>query len=144
MKRAIPFVVLAALCLFAISSVGQSQEKQSQKQPDRKSLTSNQVLMREKLDHMSEVLEGLTLQNFAQVEAAADKLRMISVATGWHITDQTPRYQSLSKNFQEQAVDLQRHAKEMNTDAATLDLVRLNVTCMQCHQHMREIGARAR
>jgi hypothetical protein len=48
----------------------------------------------------------------------------------------------LSKNFQEVAADLERHAREQNSDAATLDLVRLNVTCTQCHQHMREKAAR--
>jgi hypothetical protein len=69
---------------------------------------------------------------------------MISRATTWHIPDPTPRYERLSKNFQEQAVDLARHAKERNIDAATLDLVRINVTCAQCHQHMREYAARAK
>jgi hypothetical protein len=144
MKRLYFFVLSASLCVFLIASVVQSQEKQGAQQPDRKSLTSNQVLMREKLVHMNDVLEGLTLEQFDQVDAAAEKLRMISVATGWHVSDQTPRYQRLSKNFQEQAIDLKRHAQEKNTDAATLDLVRLNLTCTQCHQHMRELATRGR
>ena len=93
---------------------------------------------------MNRVLEGLTLDRFDQVESAADTLRMISIATSWHISDPTPRYDLLKKNFQEQAVDLQRHAKEKNVDAATLDLVRLNITCAQCHQHMRENAPRAK
>ena len=75
---------------------------------------------------------------FDQVEESAKTLGMISQAASWHIVDPTPRYERLSKNFQEQTADLERHAKEQNVEAATLDLVRINVTCTQCHQHMRE------
>lgn len=112
-----------------------AQERQVTKPSD---LTSNQVLMRDKLKQMDRVLEGITLDKFDQVEDAAKTLRMISKATSWHVSDPTLRYNLLSKNFQEVAVDLERHAKEHNADAATLDLVSMNVTCAQCHQHMRE------
>jgi hypothetical protein len=130
-----------AMCLFTICSVGKSQDP---KTSDTKKLTSNQVLMRDKLVQMNRILEGLTLDKFDQVGESAKTLRMISRAASWHIADPTPRYELLSKNFQEQAVDLERHAKERNIDAATLDLVRINVTCAQCHQHMRENTARAK
>jgi hypothetical protein len=63
---------------------------------------------------------------------------MISRATSWHIAEPTAKYQRLSKNFQEQARDLERHAREKNPEAATLDLVRMNISCTDCHQHMRE------
>ena len=124
-----------AVCLLIISSVGKSQERKTGKS---KELTSNQMLMRDKLVQMNRILEGLTLDKFDQVEESAKTLGMISRATSWHVADPTPRYERLSKNFQEQAVDLERHAKQRNIDAATLDLVRINVTCAQCHQHMRE------
>ena len=87
---------------------------------------------------MNGILEGLTLSKFDEVRESAKTLKMISRATSWHVSDPTPRYERLSKNFQEQATDLERHASEGNTDAAILDLVRMNVTCTQCHQHMRE------
>ncbi len=106
--------------------------------------TSNQLLMRDKLVQMNRILEGLTLNKFDEVKEGAKTLGMISKATSWHVSEPTPRYQRLSKNFQEQATDLERHANERNTDAATLDLVRMNVTCTQCHQHMRENADRRR
>jgi hypothetical protein len=135
MKLFVLSITLAAVCLLVISSVGKSQEQKTGKS---KELTSNQMLMRDKLVQMNRILEGLTLDKFDQVEESAKTLGMISRATSWHIADPTPRYERLSKNFQEQADDLERHAKERNIDAATLDLVRINVTCAQCHQHMRE------
>lgn len=124
-----------------LASAGQSGETNTEKS---KELTSNQVLMRDKLVQMNRVLEGITLDNFAQVEESAELLGMISKATSWHINDPTPQYKRISANFQEQAADLERHAKERNTEAATLDLVRMNITCTQCHQHMREVAVRLR
>ncbi len=128
-------VIVAYLSIFAITTEGEAQK------PEVNKLRSNQVLMRDKLKQMNLVLEGLTLDNFKQVEESADTLSMISRATTWHISQPTPRYNRLSKNFQEQAADLKRHAKEKNLEAATLDLVRMNVTCTQCHEHIRERNA---
>jgi hypothetical protein len=44
----------------------------------------------------------------------------------------------MSKNFQEQAADLERHAKEKNLDMAGLDYMRISLTCIQCHKYMRD------
>lgn len=107
-------------------------------------LSSNQLLMRDKLKHMNGILEGLTLNSNEKVAENAKLLAMISRATSWHVPDPTPKYQRLSKNFQEQAKDLERHALEGNVEAATLDLVRMNVTCTDCHQHMHEQKGRSR
>jgi hypothetical protein len=131
-------VTLVAALVLVTSSVGKPQDQKAGKS---KQLTSNQVLMRDKLVQMNRILEGITLNDFEEVKDGAKTLGMISKAASWHIADPTPRYERLSKNFQEQAADLERHANERNTDAATLDLVRMNVTCTQCHQHMRESSA---
>jgi hypothetical protein len=120
-------------------AVGVAQEKAADK-PE--TLRSNQVLMRNKLVQMNAILEGITLDRSEQVVESAKTLNMISRATSWHIVDPTPRYKRLSKSFQEQATDLERHAKEKDFEAATLDLIRLNVTCTHCHQHMRKLAAR--
>ncbi len=125
--------VFAGLCFSAAAVESQEPPEETQKP------TSNQLLMREKIAQMSHVLEGITTAEFAQVEKSAQTLRDISKATSWHINDPTPQYRRLSRNFQEQATDLARHAKERNVEAATLDLVRLNLTCTQCHQHMRDL-----
>jgi Tfp pilus assembly protein FimV len=133
--RSFAYCSLACACWLTYVSFGQSQDKKAE-QP--KNLTSNQALMRDKLAQVNRVLEGITLDDFEQVKESAQTLRMISRATSWHIVDQTPQYKRLVKNFQEQATDLERHAEERNVEAATLDLVRMNITCTHCHQHMRE------
>jgi hypothetical protein len=141
MRYVVLSITLAAVFLLVVFSVGKSQD---QRTGPPTALTSNQVLMRDKLVQMNRILEGLTLDKFDQIEASAERMRMISIATSWHISDPTPRYERLNKNFQEQTADLKRHAGERNVDAATLDLVRLNLTCAQCHQHMRENATRGR
>lgn len=125
-------------CCTAVFLTGQAQNSK----PPKKDPTSNQLLMRDKLTQIGQVLEGVTLDDYEQVKEGAQILRQISKATSWHIVDQTPQYQRLLKNFQEQAADLERHAGERNAEAATLDIVRMNITCTHCHQHMRDIGAR--
>jgi len=130
---------MVAIFVLVISSIGKSQDQRTDKS---KKLTSNQMLMRDKLVQMNRILEGITLDKFEQVQESAETVGMISQATSWHIIDPTPQYKRISKNFQEQAADLERHAKERNVEAATLDLVRMNITCTQCHQHMREDAAR--
>ncbi|MDP1560409.1 MAG: hypothetical protein Q8M16_03335 [Pirellulaceae bacterium] len=115
-----------------------AQDKTQEQEKPQPGLTSNQALMRDKLKHMSQILSGLTMDNFDQVAESGLTLAMISRATSWHIPEPTPKYQRLSKNFQEQAKDLERHALEKNIEAATLDLVRMNISCTECHQHMRE------
>ena len=139
MRNFILFTTLAAMFVLVIPSVGKTQDQKTDKSNE---LTSNQMLMRDKLVQMNRVLEGITLDKFDQVEESGKMLRIISRATSWHIVDPTPQYKRMSMNFQEQAADLERHAKERNIEAATLDLVRMNVTCTQCHQHMREVAAR--
>lgn len=132
--------VAAALTGLVFASAVESQDQQAKKQKD----PSNQLLMRDKLIQMNRVLEGITLDDFDQVEQSAKTLGMISKATSWHIVDQTSQYKRLSKNFQEQASDLERHAREKNEEAVTLDLVRMNITCTHCHQHMRGEAGRSK
>jgi hypothetical protein len=139
MRRAVLCCSLLAVFLGFCSAIGIAQEKGKDK---AEKLRSNQALMRNKLVQMNLILEGITLDKFEQAEKSAETLKMISRAASWHIVDPTPRYKRLSTNFQEQAADLERHAREQNVEAATLDLVRINVTCTQCHGHMREIAAR--
>jgi hypothetical protein len=141
MRRAVQCCSLLAVFLAVCSAIGIAQEKARDKSGQ---LRSNQALMRNKLVQMNLILEGITLDNFGQAEKSAETLKMISRAASWHIVDPTPQYKRLSMNFQEQAADLERHAKEKNVEAATLDLVRINVTCTHCHQHMREIAAARR
>jgi hypothetical protein len=109
---------------------GKVQQKQSV-------VTSNMAMMREKLNYANKALEGLSLEDFGKLAESAQKMRMLSRAASWHVID-SDEYARYSKNFQEEAADLERHAKAKNLEAASLDYMRITMTCVQCHKHVRE------
>ena len=109
-----------------------------QAQEKKPVVTSNQVLMRDKLSYANKALEGLSLEDFDQIAESAKMMRMISRAASWHVIDSV-EYARYSKNFQEEAADLERHAKDKNLDAAALDYMRITMTCVQCHRHLRVV-----
>jgi hypothetical protein len=109
-----------------------------QAQEKKPVITSNQVLMRDKLSYANKALEGLSLENFDQIAESAKMMRMISRAASWHVVD-SDEYARYSKNFQEEAADLERHAKDKNLEAAALDYMRITMTCVQCHKHLRTV-----
>jgi hypothetical protein len=126
-------VVVAVAVVGWAALAGRTQTKA----PPKPEPTGKQVLMRDKLTHAKDVLEGLSVEDFDKVAKGAEYLRMISKAAAWYVFD-SDEYLRMSKDFQEQATDLERHAKAKNLDASSLDYVRISLTCVQCHKYMRE------
>lgn len=146
MKKITTIGLIALAVLFTVSLLagsGRGQSKDVAPKPDKKEPipTSGQVLMRDKLTYANKALDGLSVEDFAKVAESGNMMRLISKAASWYVipTDEYLRY---SKNFQEQAADLERHAKEKNLDAAALDYMRMTMTCVQCHKYMREVRAK--
>jgi hypothetical protein len=143
MKRnvGIGLVMVAALAGGGLALTGRSQTKDtSPPKGDTKKEeppTGKQVLMRDKLAYANKALDGLSVEDFGKVVESAQMMRMISRASSWYVLD-SDEYTRLSKNFQEQAADLERHAKEKNLDMAGLDYMRISLTCIQCHKYVRE------
>jgi hypothetical protein len=131
----IPTFVLLSATWLGFSVTGQPPE-QVDKAP-----RGNQLLMRDKLNFANMALEGLSTEKFDKIMEAGKMMGMISRAASWHVIP-TPEYTLMSKNFQEQAKDLMRHAEEKNLDAASLDYMRITMTCVQCHKYMRSHAPR--
>jgi hypothetical protein len=137
-------LTMTALSLSVSNSGSQTNDKPPTKTGQRGvKPTSNQLLMRDKLKYANQVLDGLALEDFSKIAASAEMMRMISKAASWHVLD-SDEYNHLSKDFQEQAADLERHAKQKNLDAAALDYMRMSLTCVQCHKYMRDIRKNSR
>jgi hypothetical protein len=136
----IALAVLAVAGLLAGSGRGQNKDaapKADKKEPP----TSRQVLMRDKLTYANKALDGLSVEDFAKIAESGKMMRMISKAASWYVIP-TDEYLRFSKNFQEQAQDLELHANEKNLDAAALDYMRITMTCVQCHKYMREVRSK--
>jgi hypothetical protein len=143
-KLGIALLALTALAVVSfLAASGHGQTKDASAGADKKEPvpTSSQVLMRDKLAYANKALDGLSVEDYTKVAESGNMMRMISKAASWYVipTDEYLRY---SKNFQEQATDLERHAKEKNLDAATLDYMRITMTCVQCHKYMREVRSK--
>jgi cytochrome c556 len=93
-------------------------------------------LMRQKLQTMHQLLEGLVLEDYTVIEKSASMLANISKASTWHKTD-NEEFQLYAKSFQNSAIFLQEMARKKNLEGIAMGYIRVNLDCMQCHNFVR-------
>lgn len=104
--------------------------------------TKKPTVMQRKLSHGQKVLEGLALNDFAKIKTGAEDLMLCAQEASWKIL-QTPKYELYSNDFIRHLEEMRIAAKNKNLDAASLAYVETTLTCIKCHQHVREekVGA---
>jgi hypothetical protein len=95
-------------------------------------------LMQQKLKHSQKVLEGVVVGNFKTIITHAEKLIEISKAAQWKTAVPSPKYELYSNEFRRTAAKLVKKAKIKNIDGVALAYVELTLTCVKCHQKVRE------
>ncbi|WP_166831772.1 hypothetical protein [Thalassoroseus pseudoceratinae] len=95
-----------------------------------------QQFMRQKLKLSSHVLEGLVVEDFKQLSEAARELKTMSLATDWQVI-RSSKYDQYSREFRSTTDQLSKAASEKNIDGAALAHVRMLMTCIRCHEHIR-------
>ena len=95
------------------------------------------ALMMRKLTNSEKILEGLTLNDFDKVSKHAENLIEISKAAEWRVL-KTRDYELYSNQFRRNCQSLIKQAKAKNTDGVALAYVDMTLTCVKCHQHVRE------
>jgi hypothetical protein len=95
-------------------------------------------IMRLKLKHTQQVLEGLADKDFKQIGKNADELLLLTKDEEWKILG-TPDYMNYSNEFRRDLERLIKNAKDENLDACALSYVDLTLTCVKCHKHVREV-----
>src|SRR5207253_4288528 len=93
--------------------------------------------MQRKLAHAQKALEGIALNDFDGIVRSADGLLDASRDAGFQVL-KTRRYELYTDEFRRAAEGMRKHARARNTDAAALSYVDLTLTCVKCHQHVRE------
>jgi hypothetical protein len=101
-------------------------------------LPAGHELMRAKLRHAQEVLEGLAVADFKKTAAAADELARISQAAEFLTAYKSREYQVQMHVFRRSAETMSRRAGEKNLDGVTLAYMDMTMTCLKCHQHTRD------
>lgn len=120
-------VVIAA---FSLLMVGVSHSQTPRTRIFRK-------LMQQKLKSSQQVLEGLALADFKKVKEGAEELLHISSTEEW-FAYKTKEYKLFSNEFRRAAEKLVQRAKAKNLDGTALSYVELTMTCVRCHQYVRE------
>jgi hypothetical protein len=121
-------VFAAILCLF----VGNVSLSQSTKGKIFKKL------MGEKLKSSQALIEGLALSDFNKLTENAQELIRISNTEEW-VAIKSPKYELFTNDFRRHAEKLIAKAKAKNLDGAALAYFELTMTCIRCHDYVREV-----
>jgi hypothetical protein len=137
MKKLTRPVGWAAVAAALLAAFGHAQEK-----PKPAGAKKAPSVMQRKLAHAQKALEGLAVNDFDKITTAADDLTQCAAEAGWKVV-KTARYELYSNDFVRHLESLKKGAKNKNTEAAALAYVEMTLTCVKCHQYVREekIGA---
>ena len=94
--------------------------------------------MRAKLATTQKIVQGLATEDFALIKKGADELLTISENAAWQVR-RDPIYMHYSSNFQQMATRMKRSAEQRNIEGATFAYIHVTVSCMACHQHVRDV-----
>lgn len=131
-----------ALCTLVVSIVvgnlgeGTQAQETSKKVPARKSVVM-QAFMRVKLTQAQGILEGLTVEDFDQIETNASAMFLLTKAENWKAS-KDPQFIEHSNEFARVAEKLAQYAKDKNLDGASLTYIQLTLTCIECHRFVRD------
>ena len=98
---------------------------------------ADNAFMRLKVENSQAVLNGIALADLKCIEEAADTLVRLSKKTEFQKKD-VPDYDHFNQEFRRSAEDLQKAARAKNLDGAAFAYVRLSMSCVACHKHLRE------
>jgi len=130
--RHIACALVAATMLLV--GLGTAQDKPKSVDPPKKP-----TVMQRKLTHAQKVLEGLAMEDFDKIRNNSDGLIECIKDASWRIND-TDKYVLYSNDFLRRVENLQKAAKDKKIDAAALAYVDMTLTCVKCHQYLRDTG----
>ena len=95
-------------------------------------------LMAAKLDHSQKLLEGIAMSDFKKIARSAEELIALTRTEEW-LMHKAPRYEMHSNEFRRAAEIMIQKSKDKNIDGATLAFFEMTMSCVRCHQHVREV-----
>jgi hypothetical protein len=140
--RAAALATLAALFLFVPASTGDDKPKDKPKDDPKAKPDAKADLMKKKLALAQKILDGLAMEDFDKIKTGADDLVTVRQAAAFMV-GKTAKYEVYANDFQKHLEEIQKAAKKKNVEAAALGYVEMTLTCVRCHQYVRDekIGA---
>ena len=139
MRNGLRTAVLAAVAVVLSAAAGWSDppaanpaDKGGPKLPTKKEV------MAAKLKQSQVVLEGIALNDFDKIGTAADELVRISRATDFLDAYKGEEYRFQITTFRRAAETIGLKAKDKNMDGVMVAYNDLTLSCLKCHQGMRD------
>lgn len=128
--------LMVASCLVLMLAVPGHGIRAEDKPPLPK-LPSGKELMDLKMKQAQILLEGLALEDFDKIDAAAGELGRIARAGEFINAHKSAEYQIQMKLFERTVDTIGTRAREKNLDAAMLAYLDMSMSCMKCHKYTR-------
>ncbi len=114
------------------------QKKETEKQDEKPQEAVLARFMRKKLDASNKVLKGLMTDDFEDIEKGADALLAMSMQERWRVSAD-PTYGRFSREYRSAVRKLQAKSKKETTDGAALAWIDVTMSCIECHDWVRNI-----
>lgn len=125
----------AAKYLLVSGPFAEPADEKDQKPEDKPLLAD---FMQQKLNSSTMILRGLMTDDLEMVETNADRLLKMSHEAKWRASNDM-MYLQHSTQFRHAVDDLRKKAADMSTDGASLAWVNVTMSCIQCHQWVRNM-----
>jgi hypothetical protein len=126
-------LLLIAVCGFGWSLVGGES-----KSPAKSHHPAESALMRAKVASSHKIMEGLVAKDFHEIRTGAEELKQICRGTEWEAHSDS-HYAFHRAELVRQANKLIMAADQSNLEAATLGYFNTLTTCINCHDHCRDV-----
>lgn len=137
--KPLPRPIIWAVAVAVVLLVGVAPGVPAQDKPKPVTPPKKPTVMQRKLVFAQKVLEGLAKEDFDKMGANADGLIECVKEVTWKLND-TEKYVLYSNDFLRRAENLKKAAQVKNIDAAALAYVDMTLTCVKCHQYLRDEG----
>jgi hypothetical protein len=107
-------------------------------EPNKLILPTRKEAMALKLKSSQELLEGIALNDFAKIQKAANNVIVVSNVSEFLNAYKGAEYQYYVKIFRQPAETIGRKAKDRNMDGVMVGYNDLTLSCLKCHEAMRD------
>lgn len=128
----------AGLFFVTVVGLGWSLLHAETKAPAKPLHVPQPALMRAKVASSHKIMEGLVAKDFNEIHAGATELKRICRATEWE-AHSDPVYAHHRIELIRQADKLIAAADQSNLDATTFAYINALTTCINCHDHCRDV-----
>ena len=132
---ALALIAALVIALASIASTGIARESESAQVQLAQEVTES--LMRQKLERAQDLLGALAIGDFDRMISNSKELQRISLEARWS-QPHSPAYAAYGDDFRAALGRIITAAEKQNIDAASINYVQVVLTCIQCHEVVRE------